>query len=84
MGRGLSRFAIEAGVTDIAKFETCLDDQSPVKAIEADLAAARDLGAAGTPTVLINGLMLQTGFDSLSLARAVEQQLRISTDGAAR
>jgi protein-disulfide isomerase len=50
---GWTRFASDAGVGDLAAFETCLRDDAP-GAIRSDTRAARRLKVNGTPTLLIN------------------------------
>ena len=50
--------ARKAGVSDIARFNSCASSSDPVPRIERDLAIGRDsLRLTGTPTVLANGKM---------------------------
>lgn len=53
--RSWTSFADEAGVNDIPKFEECIIQRRYRDRIEADLAAASDLGLTGTPSFLVNG-----------------------------
>ncbi len=67
--------AEEARIEDLEGFRTCLDDPTPVSAIEDDIAAAEQLGAIATPTLIINGRMF-TGFqDSMSLDSLIQEIL---------
>jgi protein-disulfide isomerase len=50
---GWTRFASDAGVGDLAAFETCLRDDDRV-AIQSDTRAGHRLKVNGTPTLLIN------------------------------
>jgi len=40
---------------DVARFERDLDDPALARAVDADVARARELGVAGTPTYLVDG-----------------------------
>ena len=75
VGSAMRQFATVAGVQDMDAFEGCMDDQSPVPAIEEDLAAALELGAQGTPAILINGTMSYGVVDSLQLQAVVQRIL---------
>ncbi|HEV3051836.1 MAG TPA: thioredoxin domain-containing protein, partial [Longimicrobium sp.] len=48
-------FARLAAVPDLRAFEACAADTAPVPAVQRDIEAARRLGVAVTPTLLING-----------------------------
>jgi protein-disulfide isomerase len=50
--------ARDAGVPDLAAFDRCERDASPLPALAADTAAGARLGVTGTPTLLINGRRL--------------------------
>lgn len=69
----IERFAVTAGVQDMDAFDACLADESPVPSIENDLAAAMELGAQGTPTILVNGVMAYGVVDSLELETAIRR-----------
>ncbi|MEE3329214.1 MAG: thioredoxin domain-containing protein [Myxococcota bacterium] len=43
---------------DMAAFESCLDDPRTVALVDADIAAAAEVGATGTPAFYVNGIML--------------------------
>jgi protein-disulfide isomerase len=51
-------FAAEAGVADLAAFESCVESKSPVPRIVDGAKLADDLGVRGTPTLIVNGWML--------------------------
>ncbi|HZJ09322.1 MAG TPA: thioredoxin domain-containing protein [Trueperaceae bacterium] len=40
---------------DAESLRTCVDDTQTAQAVDADIAAARELGLTGTPAVLVNG-----------------------------
>ncbi|HEU4990430.1 MAG TPA: thioredoxin domain-containing protein [Gemmatimonadaceae bacterium] len=61
-------FAGRAEVPDLATFKACNDDSRPVKRIDADIAAALQVGGQGTPTVIVNGVRLASIPDSAALA----------------
>lgn len=62
-----TRFAREAGVSDTVTFALCMDDRSVDSIIFRDSSDAMALGASGTPTLLINEVMVvgNPGFDAL-------------------
>lgn len=68
-------FAAQLGMPDQETFEACLDDLDPVAAIERDVAAVEEIGGTGTPTVLVNGLLLGSPADSLTLTKLVRVAL---------
>ena len=43
---------------DMPTFESCIDDPETIALVDADLAAAAEIGATGTPAFYINGIML--------------------------
>ncbi|MEE3326053.1 MAG: thioredoxin domain-containing protein [Myxococcota bacterium] len=58
MGReNLMAYATELEL-DMATFESCLDAPETVALVDADLAAAAEIGATGTPAFYVNGIML--------------------------
>jgi protein-disulfide isomerase len=63
-----TRFAIEVGIHDTAQFKSCMDEPSVAALVHQDSAAAAALGAEGTPTFLINNLMISgdPGFERLN------------------
>jgi protein-disulfide isomerase len=51
-------FARRAGVPDTSRFAVCIRDSIPGRRIRLDIAAGEQLGIRGTPTILVNGVML--------------------------
>ena len=68
-------FAAQVQIPDLEQFESCLDTLDPVMSVERDIAAARELEAHGTPTILVNGTLLGSAADSLTLRAHVEAAL---------
>lgn len=76
-----TEFARRAGIADLEDFERCVADTTKVLRIADDIAAVRKLGGHGTPTVIVNGVMLGHVPDSArlesiwkaSMARADQQ-----------
>lgn len=64
-----TRFAVNAGVPDIAAFERCTTSGHSSPTLHGDTLAARQLKVSGTPTLLINGLRF-TGTPPLDTLRA--------------
>ena len=62
------RFAVEAGILDAVQFARCLSTRSVAVLVNQDSAAAVALGVEGTPTILINDLMVigDPGFEQLN------------------
>lgn len=54
---GFSRFARAAGVADLDAFSTCLTSGEAGHRIDSDIEAALAVGGAGTPTVIVNGIL---------------------------
>lgn len=65
-----NRFAVNAGVPDLAAFDACMAAGTPSQMLHADTMAARELQVAGTPTLLINGARY-TGTPPLDTLRAI-------------
>ena len=53
-----ARIAVLAGVADSQRFAKCNSRSEPVDQIEVDMRAAKALGGAGTPTILVNDMLL--------------------------
>ena len=70
-----TRIAAEIGIPDSIGFETCVDDLAPVAEIERDVKAVKELGGTGTPTILVNDILLGSVADSLTLIDLVEAAL---------
>jgi protein-disulfide isomerase len=81
LGDAFVRMASEAGVNDIATFEACVWDETPVQQIQTDIAAAEALGGRGTPTIIVNGMMLGSARDSLAIEGMILKVVR-AADGA--
>ena len=69
------QYAVASGVPDIAAFHTCNSSSGPIPSIEDDIKAALELGAKGTPTVIVQGLMLSAAPDSVGLDSLVRKAL---------
>jgi len=69
--RELVALAKEAEVADTTSFVTCLSDPRVSERIDADIAAVREIGARGTPAILVNGLYLGSMPDSARLAKLI-------------
>ena len=67
--------ATEADVPDLALFEECTNNTEPVPSIEGDIARAIELGGAGTPTLVVNGLLLRGRIRSAFLDSIAEASL---------
>jgi protein-disulfide isomerase len=68
------RFAKDAGVRDLARFQSCLSNERFRAAVIADSTAGGELGITGTPTLLINevrvrGFLGESTLDSIVRAR---------------
>ena len=50
-----ARFAMEAGVPDMKRFEKCLREERFRARVQRDIDAAQRLGFNGTPTFIVNG-----------------------------
>jgi protein-disulfide isomerase len=71
-----TQFAREAHVPDVAQFDRCASSTAPVPAVEADMAEARRIGGTGTPTLVINGILLRPPYSP----KAVTEQIRAALD----
>lgn len=76
LGDAMRRFAEESDIPDIESFMHCLASTDVDSIIEQDRAVAQGLGANGTPALLLNGLLIQAGFDSVALSRRIEAILK--------
>lgn len=68
-------YAAESGVRDLAKFSACALSTTRIASIDADAEAALGLGATGTPTVMINGLLFPSVPDSMRLDALVRRAI---------
>jgi protein-disulfide isomerase len=74
--KAFEAFAIEAGVTDTISFAACMRRPGAVAAIEKDWAAAKELETRGTPTIVMNGLVIAGAIDTLQLDQLVRDALK--------
>lgn len=68
----LIRLGEAIGVPDTAAYRTCIEDDDPVERIEADIAAIRELGGTGTPSIAINGILFGSPPQSDELTRMLD------------
>lgn len=73
--RPWARFAEAAGVPDTAAFAACLARPGRVPALDRDRAAGREVGVTGTPTVLINHILVQGAPTERALDLLVQRML---------
>lgn len=77
------RLAADAGVSDLKDFERCLSSDLVRNAVQADAAAAKQLGARGTPAVIVVGGAQFAGVPSKrvmdSLLLAVSSKIKNAT-----
>jgi protein-disulfide isomerase len=71
----LDRFATEAGVTEISRFRTCLNDKSIASLVDRDANAARSIGGTGTPTIAINRVRYSRWSDTTWLFQTIDSLL---------
>ncbi len=62
-------FATRASVPDHDRFRACLEEEAPRDRVEADMALAQSIGVTGTPTFVVEGLLLEglPGVDSIEV-----------------
>lgn len=78
-----SAFAESAGISDIAAFDRCASSKSTDAAIDADIAEAKRVGGRGTPTIVVNGLLLRPPYSTRALLSYVELALQAPGKGFA-
>ncbi|WKB36277.1 thioredoxin domain-containing protein [Terrilactibacillus sp. S3-3] len=61
---------------DVKAFQSSLDTLSHKNEIDSDNNMADDLGVQGTPTVFINGKVIDNPFDYGQLTQAINQALK--------
>jgi protein-disulfide isomerase len=71
-----SDIATRSGVADLKRFQACIADTARVPAIEADMKAATALGGRGTPTLLINDVLLLGAPKTQELDSLVQAAIR--------
>ncbi len=67
--------ARDAGVLDLSQFDKCMRGPERLPVIDADIGAARALGATGTPTIIVNGRLLGGPPDSTMLAAEIRRAI---------
>lgn len=70
-----TRFAEEAEIPDLDAFTACVAREAPARAVTRDSTAARELGARGTPTFLINDRLYGGAIPMDALKSEVERTL---------
>jgi len=60
---------------DLAKFDSCLVDPSVAKVVDEDQAYAASVGARGTPTSFVNGVLFSGAQPYEALKKVVEEKL---------
>jgi protein-disulfide isomerase len=72
----------EAVGADLEAYDACLEQDAKAAVVDADIAAARELGITGTPAFLINGVLI-TGAQPLeSFTRVIERELAAAASAA--
>jgi len=59
--KSYAQLAHEAGVPDTSLLNHCMQDPATIDPIERDRQLAETLGSEGTPTILLNGVLLRSG-----------------------
>jgi protein-disulfide isomerase len=67
-------FVAEVPLTDPERFVSCSRSTDPVPAIEEDLALATELGLAGVPAIILDGVLQATPPDSAALFQYVKER----------
>lgn len=70
----LRRFADELGL-DMTRFSQCLDSGRYRDVVEQDKRAGWDRGVRGTPTLFVNGRLVEGGANYAVLRAAIEAEL---------
>ncbi len=70
----LHKFAGQAGLK-LDQFDTCMKDPSVDKQLDDDLAYAQKVGARGTPTSFINGVLFSGARPYEELKKVVEEKI---------
>ena len=60
---------------DSSKFNTCLDENKFIGAVEKDIIQGRKLGVKGTPTFFVNGMIFLDGHDFDKFSEFIDQEL---------
>lgn len=70
----LKRFAGELGL-DTGRFNQCLDSEKYRDAVQQETLAGQQRGVRGTPTLFVNGRLIERGADYAVLKAAIEAEL---------
>lgn len=73
--KAFATFAAEAGVPDSLAFAKCNARSDSLPVVDADLRLAMSIGATGTPTVAVNGLLFTSAPSVEALRAEVERVL---------
>jgi protein-disulfide isomerase len=79
--KSFRQFAREAEVLDLETFDRCNSRTDKVESVEQDIQLARDAGARGTPTLVVNGKRLPAVPDSARLERIILTALKEGKPG---
>lgn len=71
-----SEFAVEAGVPDTVAFNACNVRTEKVPTIERDIAAAHELQARGTPTIIVGDRRFPVNPSTEQLVSVIEEELQ--------
>jgi len=74
-GLSVGDVARRAGIQRQAAFDTCVGQNLYQARIDEDRGEGRTLGVAGTPTLLINGVLVEGAPDSIALERYIENAI---------
>jgi protein-disulfide isomerase len=72
----LRQLAEEIGA-DLDAYDACLASSAHDERVDADLAAARELGITGTPAFLVNGVLLRGAQPVAAFERVIEHELAL-------
>jgi len=71
-----SRLARQVGVQDLPRFDACVSSQRLAANVDRDVAAGKRLGVTGTPTFLVNDVLIPGAISAASLATMIEDAAR--------
>ncbi len=78
----LRGYATEVGL-DVETWDTCMAERRHQKSVEADAAAARELGLSGTPAFFVNGIQVSGAKPLSEFVRLIDAELAKKTLAAA-
>ncbi|MDZ4257835.1 MAG: thioredoxin domain-containing protein [Gemmatimonadales bacterium] len=70
--------AAEAGVADTSAFQHCLSGPDVAATVQRDLELAESIGGGGTPTIILNGVVLGSGSLEGVLSEAIKAEIEKS------